>query len=187
VVNEEHDIVHLSDKAGRYLRFAAGEPSMNIFRVINPALQIELRTTLFRASQGEEVNVASAPQTMHVDGRNEVITLQVRRIASAPSEKYYLVLFETQQDAPSGATQPTAQGDVTRELDAEIAQLKQQLSATVEQYEASNEELKASNEELQAMNEELRSAGEELETNKEELAVGQRGAEHGQRGAEIQR
>jgi two-component system CheB/CheR fusion protein len=57
VVNEEHDIVHLSDKAGRYLRFAAGEPSMNIFRVINPALQIELRTALFRASQGEEVNV----------------------------------------------------------------------------------------------------------------------------------
>ena len=167
VVNEEHEIVHLSDKAGRYLRFAAGEPSMNIFRVINPALQIELRTALFRASQGEEVNVTGAPQTVHVEDKNEVITLQVRRIASAPAEKYFLVLFEAQRH--TGATPPTEQGDVTRGLDEEIDYLKQQLSATVEQYEAANEELKASNEELQAMNEELRAATEELETNKEEL------------------
>lgn len=169
VVNEEHDIVHLSDKAGRYLRFAAGEPSMNIFRVINPALQIELRTALFRAAQGEELNVTSPPVTIHAEGRAEVITLQVRRIASAPAEKYYLVLFEPKPDAAPDASTAAAAGDVTRGLDDEIAYLKQQLSTTVEQSEASNEELKASNEELQAMNEELRSATEELETNKEEL------------------
>ena len=169
VVNEEHDIIHLSDKAGRYLRFAAGEPSMNLFRVINSALQIELRTALFRASQGDEANVTGAPQTVHIDGRTEVITLQVRRIASAPAEKYFLVLFEVRPDLAPASTEPSTQGDVTRSLDDEIAYLKQQLSATVEQYEASNEELKASNEELQAMNEELRSATEELETNKEEL------------------
>jgi two-component system CheB/CheR fusion protein len=169
VVNEEHDVVHLSDKAGRYLRFAAGEPSMNLFRIINPALQIELRTALFRASQGDEANVTSAPQTVHIDGRNEVITLQVRRIASAPAEKYFLVLFEVRSDLTPDATEHSADGDVTRSLDDEIDYLKQQLSATVEQYEASMEELKASNEELQAMNEELRSATEELETNKEEL------------------
>ncbi|MDQ6809491.1 MAG: PAS domain S-box protein [Verrucomicrobiota bacterium] len=169
VVNEEHDVVHLSDKAGRYLRFAAGEPSMNLFRIINPALQIELRTALFRASQGEEANVTSAPQTVQIEGRTEVITLQVRRIASAPAEKYFLVLFEVRPDLAPQSIKPSAEGDVTRSLEDEIEYLKQQLSATVEQYEASNEELKASNEELHAMNEELRSATEELETNKEEL------------------
>ena len=169
VVNEEHDVVHLSDKAGRYLHFTAGEASMNLFRVINPALQIELRTALFRASQGEEANVTSAPQTVHVEGRNEVITLQVRRIASAPAERYFLVIFEVRPDVAPRPPEPSTLGEVTRGLDDEIDHLKQQLSATVEQYEASNKELKASNEELQAMNEELRSATEELETNKEEL------------------
>ena len=169
VVSEGRDIVHLSTKAGRYLRFVAGEPSMNIFRVIDPALQIELRTALFRVSQGEEVNVTSAPQTVHIGDKSEVITLHVRRIASAPAEKYYLILFEPKSDGTPATPEPALEADVTRRLDQEIAYLKEQLSSTVEQYEASNEELKASNEELQAMNEELRAATEELETNKEEL------------------
>jgi two-component system, chemotaxis family, CheB/CheR fusion protein len=169
VVSEDHDIVHLSDKAGRYLRFAAGEPSMNIFRVINPALQIELRTALFRASQGKEENVVGAPQTVRLESGSEVITLNVRRIASAPAEIYYLILFEAKPEGAPAAPQPAVEADVVRRLDEEISYLKEQLSTTVEQYESSNEELKASNEELQAANEELRSATEELETNKEEL------------------
>ncbi|MBA3832679.1 MAG: PAS domain S-box protein [Chthoniobacterales bacterium] len=169
VVNEEHEVVHLSEKAGRYLRLSPGEPSANLFRLINPALQIELRTALFRASQGDELTVTSAPQTVHFDGRSESISLQVRRVASTPAEKFYLVLFQKEPDLPLSRAQPAAHGDVTRGLDEEINYLKEQLSSTVEQYEAGNEESKASNEELQAINEELRSATEELETSQEEL------------------
>jgi two-component system CheB/CheR fusion protein len=168
VVNEEHEIVHLSAKAGRFLRFTAGEPSMNLLQVIVPELQIELRTALFRASQAEDANILGAPQTVRLEGENEAIMLQVRRIASAQSEKFYLVLFAAAESAQE-VTTPTLPSDVTRNLDAEIQHLKQQLSSTVEQFEAGSEELKASNEELQAMNEELRSATEELETSKEEL------------------
>jgi hypothetical protein len=40
--------------ARRYLHFVAGEPTANITRVILPALQIELRTALFRAAQRKE-------------------------------------------------------------------------------------------------------------------------------------
>jgi two-component system, chemotaxis family, CheB/CheR fusion protein len=168
VVNEEHEILHLSAKAGRFLRFTAGEPSMNLLQVIVPELQIELRTALFRASQPEETNILGAPQTVRVEGENKAIVLQVRRIASDQSEKFYLVLFAA-ADSAQEVTAPTQPSDVTRKLDAEIQHLKQQLSSTVEQFEAGSEELKASNEELQAMNEEMRSATEELETSKEEL------------------
>ncbi|HEY3664290.1 MAG TPA: PAS domain S-box protein, partial [Chthoniobacterales bacterium] len=168
VVNEEHEIIHLSEKAGRYLRFAAGEPSMNLFRVILPELQIELRTSLFRASQDDKT-IVGAPQTVQFDGRNETIVLQVRRIAGEGAEKFYLVLFAQNAEPPTILADPTPPGDVTRSLDEEIQHLKEQLAATVEQYEAGNEELKASNEELQAINEEMRSATEELETSKEEL------------------
>jgi PAS domain S-box-containing protein len=168
VVNEEHEILHLSAKAGRFLRFTAGEPSMNLLQVIVPELQIELRTALFRASQTEDANILGAPQTVPVEGKNESIVLQVRRIESDQSEKFYLVIFAAAEPAQE-ITTPTLAGDVTRNLDAEIQHLKQQLSSTVEQYEVGSEELKASNEELQAMNEEMRSATEELETSKEEL------------------
>ncbi len=169
VVNIDHEVVHLSPRAGRYLQISAGEPSSNIFRLINPALQIELRTALFRAAQDDELTVTSAPQTVHFDGRSETISLQVRRVEGAPNEKFFLVLFEPHTDAPLRSTAPAKQSDVTRGLDDEIQYLKEQLSFTVQQYEAGSEELKASNEELQAMNEELRSTTEELETSKEEL------------------
>ena len=62
VVNDAHEIVHLSGSAGRYLHFVAGEPTANITKVIDPALQIELRTALFqrRANEGERDRRAEA-------------------------------------------------------------------------------------------------------------------------------
>src|SRR5207248_10674448 len=163
-------ILHLSEHAGRYLHFGAGEPSANLMKVINPELQIELRTALLRAGQSDET-IRTAPHTLAFDGTSEQVSLQVRKIKSKePGEKFFLVLFEKQDGAPATiAPLPARDSTVERELDDEIQFLKDQLNTTVEQYEAANEELKASNEELQAMNEEMRSATEELETNKEEL------------------
>jgi two-component system, chemotaxis family, CheB/CheR fusion protein len=169
VVNEAHDIVHLSEKAGRYLQFVAGEPTVNLINVVNPALRIELRTALFRAGQSRET-VQTAPQTAEVEGRQEAVVLEVRPMRSTDAENgFFLVLFHKQSGAPAAPPQPAGHEVVTRGLDEEVQFLKEQLNSTVEQYEASNEELKASNEELQAVNEEMRSATEELETSKEEL------------------
>ena len=170
VVNDGHDILHLSEHAGRYLHFVAGEPSANLIKVIHPSLRIELRTALFRAAQTNE-NVTAFGQTIELDGTTEVINLHVRPIHPRAAERgFYLVLFEKQSGAVAAAEPgPARQAAVNQQMDDEIQLLKGQLNTTVEQYEASNEELKASNEELQAMNEEMRSATEELETSKEEL------------------
>ncbi|MEO6870600.1 MAG: PAS domain S-box protein [Chthoniobacterales bacterium] len=171
VVNEAHDIVHLSENAGRYLHFAAGEPTANLMKVVDPALQVELRTALFRAARGEEP-IETAPLTVRMNGKSEQITVTVRSIRAQDLEQgFYLVTFAKQTDerlAPPAAA--AAPGDsLAHDLHAEIETLKRQLNDASEQYEAANEEQKASNEELQAMNEELRSATEELETSKEEL------------------
>jgi two-component system CheB/CheR fusion protein len=172
VVNEAHDLVHLSEKAGCYLQFVAGEPSANIVALVRPELRGELRTALFRAGQTGEISKAS-PTRVDVDGQHEAVELEVRPMrAKDVAHGYFLILF-TKVD-PAGAHPPpvTDHGpgtSLTTELENEIQFLKQQLNSTVEQYEATAEELKASNEELQAMNEEMRSATEELETSKEEL------------------
>ncbi len=169
VINGGHDIVHLSEHAGQYLQFAAGEITANLLKVVHPALRVELRTALFKAEQTKET-IRGAAQTVELEGRTEVITVSVCPIRQdGAAEDFFLVLFERELDlaaAPPAAAQPDT---INRDLDEEIQHLKAQLNATVEQYEATNEELKASNEELQAMNEEMRSATEELETSKEEL------------------
>ncbi len=170
VVNELHDIVHLSENAGRYLHFVAGEPTANITKVVNPALAIELRTALFKAAQ-TKANVKAAPTAVEVEGSTEVITLEIRPMReNDKAEGFFLVLFKKETGGESQAVPLDISRDaVVRGADEEIQYLKQQLAATAEQYEAANEELKASNEELRAMNEEMRSATEELETSKEEL------------------
>ena len=52
LVDAEHEIVHLSPGAGRFLQYAGGEPSTNLLRAIHPSLRIELRAALYQASQG---------------------------------------------------------------------------------------------------------------------------------------
>lgn len=176
VVNEAHDIVHLSENAGRYLTFRAGEPSTNLMTVVNPALRVELRTALFRAEQSNESVVVPA-QSVPVEGRTETIDLHVRPIRPGNSAQgFFLVLFEKKTEPLTAAEQTVERETISRDVGDELQSLKGQLNATVEQFEvsseelrASNEELRTSNEELQAMNEELRSAAEELETSKEEL------------------
>jgi two-component system, chemotaxis family, CheB/CheR fusion protein len=166
VVNESHDIVHLSESAGRYLHFIAGEPTANLVKVIDPALQFELRTALFKAAQTKTA-IKAAPQPVEIEGETESIALEIRPMAAGDEASgFFLVLFEKEGAAPGVVAEPAT---VTPGSSDEIDFLKQQLNTTVEQYEGANEELKASNEELQAMNEELRSATEELETSKEEL------------------
>jgi two-component system CheB/CheR fusion protein len=173
IVNAEHEIIHLSEHVGGYLRFAGGEPTANLLRVVHPALRIELRTALFRAAEsGSRVEAIDVPA--EIEGQMQVVHITVKP-ASEIGAGFFLVTFERRPaSAETGA--PAAPGSSTSSsepavshLERELEQLKTNLRDTVEQYEASTEELKASNEELQAMNEELRSATEELETSREEL------------------
>jgi two-component system CheB/CheR fusion protein len=178
LINQDHDIVHLSEKAGAYLRFVGGEPSRSLLRVVHPDLRLDLRTTLFAAVQeGAENESRRVP--VKIEGHTRFINIIVRPVKKAVAEKgFLLVLFveetpsrssEENEAKLSESTEPNNIEPVVRQLEDELQRTKDQLRATIEQYETSNEELKASNEELQAINEELRSATEELETSKEEL------------------
>jgi two-component system CheB/CheR fusion protein len=168
IVTENHDIVHLSEHAGRFLQMAGGEHSMNLLKAVHPDLRIELRTALFRAEQTGSP-ASSAPVPLRVEGDTRMVTIRVRPARTTQGRGFILVVFEDadQNEVPLETLAPPE--PATRQLEAELQLVKAQLSSTVEQYEASTEELKASNEELQAMNEELRSATEELQTSKEEL------------------
>jgi two-component system CheB/CheR fusion protein len=172
VVDDEHEILHLSDGAARYLQFPAGDPSANLLKVIRPELRLEARTALYQAAQSR-TPVEARNLRLVIDGSPVALSISVHPVLREgdTARGFFLVLFEP-ADAESTTVEEPATiepRDAARQLEDEVQRLRTQLRATVQQHEIQSEELKASNEELHAINEELRSTAEELETSKEEL------------------
>jgi PAS domain S-box-containing protein len=171
VVNEEYEIVHISERAGRYMRIAGGEPSKNLLKLVQQDLRLELRSALYQAVQ-RHAPVEARGLKVTVGDHTETVNIHVRPVLRQGdmARGFLLVLFEPGiADKSEPEILVTVDDGVARQLEDELMQLKTELSSSNEQHEYQAEELKASNEELQAMNEELRSAAEELETSKEEL------------------
>jgi two-component system CheB/CheR fusion protein len=175
VVNEEYDIVHLSERAGRYMCVTGGEPSHNLLKMVRPEIRMELRTALYQAVRNRTSVEARAVPVQLEEGVRRV-NLLVRPVLNEGDNAhgFILVVFEETGEGAESSGSNAAETIITTEpvarlLEDEMVRLKAHLRATVEQYETQTEELKASNEELQAMNEELASTAEELETSKEEL------------------
>jgi two-component system, chemotaxis family, CheB/CheR fusion protein len=173
LVDEELDILHVSEHAGQLLRISGGEPSRQLLRLIHPALRAELRTAIYtarRTPEGRDTRVVR----FNEGDTPRAIELRVRAVDRPELGRGLLLLLfdELGPDPGNGASeasQAAALEPVMREIEDELRRTRDQLRSTVEQYETSLEELKASNEELHAINEELRAATEELETSKEEL------------------
>lgn len=171
MVDESYEILHLSEYAGRFLRFASGEPSHNILKVIHPDLHVELHRLLLHAQQGKSSESARVRVKLTEGVRYVKISVRTINDEAEQANKYLLVLFDEVEeitDESSEASQNTT-GPLVGLLEQELQRARDSQRASMEQYETQAEELKASNEELQAINEELRSATEELETGKEEL------------------
>ncbi|RZI45007.1 PAS domain S-box protein [Herbaspirillum sp. HC18] len=172
IVNQESNIVHMSDRAGRFLRHVGGEPSRNVVSLVYPELRVELRTALFQAWQsGKSVEARRVRLTR--DERMYYVNMIVRPFHDEDAGADFMLIMFDEVEQTMSEEAPAGEGDkkdmVLKQLEDELQRTKEQLQETVEQSEISTEELRASNEEQQAINEELRSATEELETSKEEL------------------
>jgi two-component system, chemotaxis family, CheB/CheR fusion protein len=173
VITEEHIVVHLSERVGRFMQVGGGEPTRDLLRMIRDDLRPDLRSALHEAVWERRVIEVKDVAAALEDGQHFVdITVYPVLRDSDPARGYLLVTFDERDversvaEARQLASPPT---EIADHLEEELSRVKQQLRATIEQYETQAEESKASNEELQAVNEELRSAAEELETSKEEL------------------
>jgi two-component system CheB/CheR fusion protein len=171
LINQEFEILHVSESAGRYLQIAGGELSQNILKLILPELRIELHSAISQALQ-KKIPVEARKQKIFIGNREEIINIRVRPVLRGGNSTQGFILLIFEPVAPGEGPEAfvtLADEPVAKHLDEELMRVKAQLRNSVEQHEFRAEELKANNEELQAMNEELRSAAEELETSKEEL------------------
>lgn len=166
LLNDDHTVVHFSDRAGRYFMQPGGLPTNNVFKLVRPELRIDLRAALHAAKE-RRVGSRSKAIPVQFDGEMHPVVLHVRPSGEG-SGGLFLVIFDeirggvVEQDV--GESEPSL-----REYEVELDMTKQRLQSIIEDYETSQEDLRASNEELQSTNEELRSTLEELETSKEEL------------------
>jgi len=172
IVDASANILHMSEGAGRFLRYVAGELSRNLLTLAHPDLRLDIRTTLYQVQQSG-LPVTSRKVRIEREQRSYLVDLNVHPYKDDETDgEYTLVIFEEREVDPQAQLDGIAsqtENQMLANLEHELQRTKLQLQETVEQSEVSSEELKASNEEMHAINEELRSATEELETSKEEL------------------
>ena len=181
VVNEQMEILQTRGHTGAFLELPHGKASLQLLKMAKPGLLFELQKAVEEARKG---NSETKRPNVHLDsnGRSTVVTVRVLPFSPTAREgNNYLVVFEPQAPELEPAPAPPApSGPMTDQeraaKDEQIAQLRQELTATkeylqsiIEAQEATNEELQSANEEIQSGNEELQSTNEELQTSKEEL------------------
>jgi two-component system CheB/CheR fusion protein len=174
LVDEEHRILNLSAKAGRFILPPEGPLSQELPDIVRPELRAELRSALHRAfSEGE--SSLTLPVNVPLDGEAHRVVMFISPSAPQPHQApQALVLFMDggvahQPDEFDGETSGPEIAAEIRRLRDELRTAQERLSASRREHESSVQELRISNEELQSVNEEYRSTAEELETSKEEL------------------
>jgi two-component system CheB/CheR fusion protein len=172
MVDAEANVVHVFEAANRYLQFASGSPSLNLYRVILPELRLELRRALYQALERAEATI-STPIPVEIRGARRLVQLYVTPEGKQRPPMALVVFAET--NLPASGIQPVQEA-ASFEVDPQLHQMEAkpettqaQLQDTLKAYEAQQEELRTLNEELLSINEEYKATLEELETSKEEL------------------
>ncbi len=177
IVDQDAQIVYLSQKADGFLQPPEGRFVNNILRMARSGLRVGLRSAWSEARDTRR-KASYEGLSVEVEGQPHKIRLTVQPMPDAGFENgLYMVVFETTGAIPDGAPSSSAHSETERlveQLESELVRTRDELERTVQDLEAANEELKSSNEELLSMNEELQSSNEELESSKEEVEAGNR-------------
>jgi two-component system CheB/CheR fusion protein len=174
VVNESFDIQEVGGDVRLFMGLSSGNIQVNLIKMINPELQIELRAVLNKAIN-DRIIVRSPIKKFTLFDQPYYVRLHVKPLISSNTmEELYLVIFEKLDiEGFLAKGQAVKEDDIINqrieELESELAATKEHLQTYIEEIETSNEELQSLNEELQSTNEELQSSNEELETSNEEL------------------
>jgi two-component system CheB/CheR fusion protein len=176
VVDENHEILHLTERAGAFLQQEGGTPTHNLLDKVPPALRLELRGALYQAFRKGEtteriLSVSGSTDTPRpvrvqvspVDDPDVGRSLAQVRLEEVDESALAVGAEETDQKPEA---EPTKR---ERDIEEELQDTKEQLQITTEKYETATEEMETANEELMSMNEELQAKNEELQTSKEQL------------------
>jgi two-component system CheB/CheR fusion protein len=169
-VNSELEIMQFRGSTGLFLEPAPGKASLNLLKMARPGLGFELRNLVFKASKSGQAEQKAWEETK--EGKAKQVSIEATPIKyhADSIEKYFLVAFTEKEVAPASiVASDGVKNERVKQLEEELAALREDMRTILEEQEAANEELQSVNEEIVSSNEELQSINEELETSKEEL------------------
>jgi PAS domain S-box-containing protein len=174
IIDEEGDIREISGDVRLFLSLSPGSIQVNLLKMVNKELQLELRSVVTTAIRKRET-VRSSIRKFDLFGKEYFVRFHTKPLLyTKDSEILFMVIFERldiDEFITKGVIQDTGEVIDSKviELEHELATTKEHLQTYIEEIETSNEELQSLNEELQSTNEEFQSTNEELETTNEEL------------------
>lgn len=174
VVNKAHTILEVSGDVRLFLGLSSGSIHLNLIKMTNPEIQLEVRAILNKAIK-DRCSFKSKLKKFELFGSTHYVRVTAKPlIYASTTEELFVVIFEKLDIDEFFPHEQTGDKDIlvtqrTAELEDELLATKEHLQTYIEQIETSNEELQSLNEELQSTNEELQSSNEELETTNEEL------------------
>lgn len=175
LLNADADIVHVSERAARFLRPGGGEPTRELAALVLPPLRLALRAALFQARRSGR-QATSGPVSYEGTDGIHAVDMQVLPFRD-PHAEGELLLVEFHEPLPDAADiadvaaahAPLDDGALLRQLDEELRHARRQLRETIEQAEVSSGEMRIRAEEMQTTIEELRAGAAMLEHRGAEL------------------
>src|SRR5690606_26496965 len=123
LVDNDYRIVHLSERANRYLRYAAGEPSHNLFALVLPELRADLRSASLDFSNRDAPTATRAvPLKLDQDAIQVTVTIAPVHDKGS-SERLLLIIFEETATSGDDLTPAPAQN----QPDGIVARLKDEI------------------------------------------------------------
>ncbi|RRB13752.1 chemotaxis protein CheB [Larkinella knui] len=169
VVNQDLDILQFRGSTGLFLEPLPGKASLNLLKMARPSLLFELRNTVHKAHKSGE-SVRKTGLEIKLKNKTHQVAIEAVPLKTDTEERLFLIIFE--EIIASSVPEAGLAGVRNRrikQLEDELATLREDLHSIIEEQEANNEELQSANEEIISSNEELQSINEELETSKEEI------------------
>ncbi|MBD2243556.1 PAS domain-containing protein [Nostoc sp. FACHB-888] len=183
VVNDQMHILHLRGDTDPYLKLPVGTTDLNLLMMAREGLVMPLRTAFYQA-QTQNTSVRQEQIQLELGERSTCLNLEVIPFQpTIANELYFLVVFEAVSLSATPFTSTSVERQGAEDLEREIIQLRQALSAStqrelsaqahlqavIQQHNYLNQSLRVANEEILSSNEELQSTNEELQTAKEEI------------------
>ncbi|KJJ99795.1 histidine kinase [Burkholderiaceae bacterium 26] len=173
IVDENGNVVHFCGDVSGFVAPASGEASLALPRLLQPELNVTVRTALIEAKR-----TSQPVRRERVALGDTRFALDVLPLVAEDLVPHFLVTLERLPD-DAIAVQSTSPGSPhtrVQELERTVTTLSDELEAAqaqlktvVAEFESANEELRTANEEMLSTNEELQSANEELLLAKQEL------------------
>lgn len=169
VVNKDMEILRFRGSTSLFLEPAPGKVNFNLLKMARPELIFDLRSIISKANKtGQPTSKAG----LQIQVRQQTYHVSINAVPfqSQNQEQFTLVFFE---EITPALLPPAAPAQLrtrrVKQLEEELATLRDDMRSMLEEQEASREELQSANEEIISSNEELQSINEELETSKEEI------------------